>query len=147
PDRLGNGRGRVADGRLDLGQPAGDGSHADGGGRCRRRRGRGRLDRRSGRRGRGGRHDLDGGRRRLGEPLRTVSRGTRGERQQQPDDGASHVGGRTRIKPSCTTDTTSCPSREKIFPSASPRASEADGLIWSYRNHSSARNGRWNHIA
>ena len=28
-----------------------------------------------------------------------------------------------------------------------PRPPEADGEIWSYSSHSSARNGRWNHIA
>ena len=52
-----------------------------------------------------------------------------------------------RIKPSCMTVTTSSPSRVKIDPSAMPRAPEADWLRWWYSSHSSARNGRWNHMA
>ena len=52
-----------------------------------------------------------------------------------------------RISPSWITVTASAPSWRKMNPSASPRAPWADGLFWWYSSHSSARSGRWNHIA
>jgi hypothetical protein len=50
-------------------------------------------------------------------------------------------------RPSCMTETINWPSRSKIWPRASPRPPVAIGDSCWYRNHSSARNGRWNHMA
>ena len=48
---------------------------------------------------------------------------------------------RTRIKPSCTTVTARWPSWAKMLPRPRPRPPDADGVSWSYRSHSSAREG------
>ena len=53
----------------------------------------------------------------------------------------------TRARPSCTTVTASVPSEVKMAPPASPRPEPLEMALWSYSNQSSARNGRWNHIA
>src|SRR4029450_10341777 len=54
---------------------------------------------------------------------------------------------RTRDTPSCATETTRAPSRVNTLPRASARPSAATGETWTYRSHSSIRNGRWDHIA
>src|SRR5207248_11136865 len=51
------------------------------------------------------------------------------------------------IRPSWMTDTTKSPSLVKIWPRANPRAPYAAGLSWSESSQSSARNGRWKHMA
>ena len=56
-------------------------------------------------------------------------------------------GVRRRMRPSWTTDATSRPSRVNTDPRASPRPPDDDGVSCAYKNHSSARNERWNHIA
>ena len=60
---------------------------------------------------------------------------------------AAALESRGRIRPSCAVLATSRPSRVKMLPRAKPRAPEALGLSTAYSSHSSARNGRWNHIA
>src|SRR5690606_1135278 len=52
-----------------------------------------------------------------------------------------------RNRPSCTAVARCSPDSVKNCPVARPRPLEPDGLTESNRNHSSARNGRWNHIA
>ena len=52
-----------------------------------------------------------------------------------------------RVSPSCTTLTTNRPSAVKMVPWAMPRADDVDTADWAYSSHSSARNGRWNHMA
>src|SRR6202043_4052074 len=54
---------------------------------------------------------------------------------------------RSRTEPSWATDATSVPSGLKIRPRVRPRPPCALGESCAYSSHSSARNGRWNHIA
>ncbi len=52
-----------------------------------------------------------------------------------------------RMSPSWVTDATWVPSADQICPAQNARPAVAAGLSVSYRNHSSARIGRWNHTA
>src|SRR5690606_12578226 len=64
--------------------------------------------------------------------------------QERAERGGQPV---MRARPSWTTLTTRRPSAVKIAPWARPRADDVETADWSYSSHSSARNGRWNHIA
>src|SRR5439155_1315376 len=83
-------------------------------------------------------------RRALEEPLRWIARNA-------GQDGAVVLEKVREAKGafgfSAATDATSRPSRVNRRPVARPRAPDADGLSCAYSSHSSARKGRWNHIA
>src|SRR5207253_105585 len=63
------------------------------------------------------------------------------------EDGTGRQPPTRRTRPSWTADAISRPSGVSIRPVARPLAPEADGEAQSYKNRSSARNGRWNHGA
>src|SRR4029453_4271811 len=52
-----------------------------------------------------------------------------------------------RMRPSCTTVTARAPSLVKMTPCGRPPPPDVVGVPWSYSSHSSARKGRWNHMA
>ena len=58
------------------------------------------------------------------------------------------MGSEMCIRDSSWTTVAMCaPFRDQICPVLSARPPEADGESEVYRNHSSARKGRWNHMA
>ena len=88
---------------------------------------------------------------RRGSPLSSAAGRRAGEDERDRDASVPTVERLTwrmgLIRPSCTTDTARRPSAVQMSPRARPRPPEVDGESWSYSSHSSARNGRWNHMA